>query len=99
MRVKDERGASVVEYVLLLALIAIVCIVAVTSFGGKVSDSVTNSGSKLFTPAGQAVPTTTAGSPTTTVAAPTTTVAAPTTTAPPTTQGGNQQGNQQGQGG
>lgn len=31
--VKDERGASLVEYALLVALIAVVCIVAVTFLG------------------------------------------------------------------
>jgi pilus assembly protein Flp/PilA len=33
----EERGASLVEYALLLALIAIVCLVAVTSLGGNTS--------------------------------------------------------------
>lgn len=31
--VRDEEGASLVEYVLLVALIAVVCIVAVTTLG------------------------------------------------------------------
>jgi len=30
---RDEEGASLVEYVLLVALIAVVCIVAVTTLG------------------------------------------------------------------
>ena len=30
---QDERGASLVEYALLLALIAVVCIIAITSLG------------------------------------------------------------------
>jgi len=34
----DERGASMVEYGLLLALIAIIAIVAVKAFGQGVSD-------------------------------------------------------------
>jgi pilus assembly protein Flp/PilA len=34
---KTERGASAVEYGLLVALIAIVIIVAVTTLGGKLS--------------------------------------------------------------
>ena len=34
----DQRGASLVEYALLVALIAVVCIVAVT-FLGKSADS------------------------------------------------------------
>ncbi len=43
----DERGASLVEYALLVALIAVVCIVAVTTLGegasskfDKVGDSI-----------------------------------------------------------
>ena len=41
-----ERGASLVEYALLVALIAVVCIVAVTTLGKKASskfDSVSQS--------------------------------------------------------
>ena len=34
----DERGASLVEYALLVALIAVVCIVAVTFLGQSASD-------------------------------------------------------------
>lgn len=30
---QDERGASLVEYALLLALIAVVCIIAITALG------------------------------------------------------------------
>ena len=37
LRRQEERGASLVEYALLLALIALVCIAAVTSFGGTVN--------------------------------------------------------------
>lgn len=35
---RDDRGASFVEYSLLLALIAVICLVAVHSFGVGVSD-------------------------------------------------------------
>ncbi len=35
----EERGASLVEYALLVALIAVVCIVAVTTLGGQVNNS------------------------------------------------------------
>ena len=42
---KDEEGATMVEYALMLALIAIVCILAVTALGtsakGKFNESVT----------------------------------------------------------
>ena len=34
----NERGASLVEYALLVALIALVCIAAVTSLGGTLSE-------------------------------------------------------------
>ena len=35
---RDDDGASLVEYALLVALIAIVAVVAVTAFGGALSD-------------------------------------------------------------
>ncbi|MEY2460151.1 MAG: pilus assembly protein Flp/PilA [Acidimicrobiaceae bacterium] len=34
---KDERGASLVEYALLVALIAIVCLAAITLLGNNAS--------------------------------------------------------------
>ena len=34
-KVRSERGASLVEYALLVALIAVVCIAAVSALGGK----------------------------------------------------------------
>ena len=33
----DERGASLVEYALLVALIAVIALVAITAFGGELS--------------------------------------------------------------
>jgi pilus assembly protein Flp/PilA len=36
---KDEQGAALVEYGLLLGLIAVICIVAVTLLGNKVSNA------------------------------------------------------------
>lgn len=45
-RVRD-RGASLVEYALLLALIAVVVLVAVTFMGGELSKSFDDSGSSL----------------------------------------------------
>ena len=39
----DERGASLIEYCLLLALIAVVCFGALTYFGGESGNSITNS--------------------------------------------------------
>lgn len=43
----DERGASLVEYSLLLAMIAVVCIGAITFFGGEVSDVYSGAGSSF----------------------------------------------------
>ncbi len=37
VNMKSERGAALVEYALLLALIAVVCIVAITALGNKIS--------------------------------------------------------------
>jgi pilus assembly protein Flp/PilA len=37
-KVKSERGASLVEYALLVALIAVVCIIAVTTLGENASE-------------------------------------------------------------
>jgi len=36
-RIDDERGASLVEYALLVALIAVVCIAAISLLGGNAS--------------------------------------------------------------
>ena len=35
---QDEKGAALVEYGLLVGLIAVVCIVAVTALGTEISD-------------------------------------------------------------
>ena len=43
----DERGASLVEYALLVALIAVVCIVAVTVLGKSASSKFSNVGSSI----------------------------------------------------
>jgi pilus assembly protein Flp/PilA len=39
MRRASDRGASLVEYALLVALIAVVCIAAVTQLGGATADA------------------------------------------------------------
>jgi pilus assembly protein Flp/PilA len=44
---KDEEGASMVEYALLVALIAAVCIGAVSSLGGGISKKFTDVLSQL----------------------------------------------------
>jgi pilus assembly protein Flp/PilA len=43
----DERGASFVEYAMLLALIAIVCLVAVTMIGNTTGESLSSTASQL----------------------------------------------------
>ena len=44
---KDERGANLVEYILLVALIALAVIAAVVFLSGQVSDKFNKSGSNL----------------------------------------------------
>ena len=45
---QEDRGASLVEYALLLALIALVCFAAIIALGGSVGDSLSTSGSSIF---------------------------------------------------
>lgn len=45
--VKSERGASLVEYALLVALIAVVCIAAVTTLGKNASSKFSAVGSSI----------------------------------------------------
>ena len=40
-RVDSDRGASLVEYALLVALIAVVCILAITALGSAASEKFT----------------------------------------------------------
>ena len=44
---RTERGASLVEYALLVALIAVVCIAAVTVLGGSIKGNFEDVGSSL----------------------------------------------------
>ena len=46
-RIDDERGASLVEYALLVALIAVVCILAITFLGGQASSKFSDVGSAV----------------------------------------------------
>jgi len=46
---RDDRGASLVEYVLLVALIAVVCIVALQLLGNSASDKLTSVGNAIST--------------------------------------------------
>jgi len=43
----DEQGASLVEYALLVALIAVVCIVAIAFLGGSASEKFSKVGSSV----------------------------------------------------
>ncbi|HLT16501.1 MAG TPA: Flp family type IVb pilin [Acidimicrobiales bacterium] len=43
----SERGASLVEYALLVALIAVVCIVAIQFLGDKADSSFSSTGSAI----------------------------------------------------
>ncbi len=43
----DEAGASLVEYALLVALIAVVCILAITFLGRSTSDKLSTLGSSV----------------------------------------------------
>jgi len=44
---RSERGASVVEYALLVALIAVVCVVAVQFVGTATSTTLSNAASSI----------------------------------------------------
>jgi pilus assembly protein Flp/PilA len=46
-RFDSDRGASLVEYALLVALIAVVCIAAVTTLGSNASDKFDTVGSSI----------------------------------------------------
>lgn len=48
-RVRGDRGASVVEYALLVALIAMVCISAVAFFGSQDAGSLTRTADSVGT--------------------------------------------------
>jgi pilus assembly protein Flp/PilA len=50
LRLRDERAASLVEYALLVALIALACLGAMTFLGTQTSDNINSSGSSLFNP-------------------------------------------------
>ena len=44
---RDEAGATMVEYSLIVALIAIVCVAAVTALGGKANANFTTASNAL----------------------------------------------------
>ncbi len=45
--IRSERGASLVEYALLVALIAVVAIAAITFLGNQASDTLDSAGSAI----------------------------------------------------
>jgi pilus assembly protein Flp/PilA len=45
---RGERGASLVEYALLVALIAVVCVAAVTAMGINLNDNYNESTTSIF---------------------------------------------------
>ncbi len=45
--VKSERGAALVEYALLLALISIVCILAITTLGSESAEKFSTVGNSI----------------------------------------------------
>ena len=51
---RDDRGASLVEYVLLVALIAVMAIVAMTFLGNSASDKFNDVGSSISSAGGSA---------------------------------------------
>jgi pilus assembly protein Flp/PilA len=44
---KDESGATAIEYGLIVALIAVVIITAVTTLGGNLKNTLSNAGSAI----------------------------------------------------
>lgn len=48
--IADERGQGLAEYGLILALVAAVCVGAVTTLGGNVDTALKNVGGKIVVP-------------------------------------------------
>lgn len=46
-RERDERGASLLEYLFLVSMIAVVCIVAIQFLGNTTSSSLSGAGSQI----------------------------------------------------
>ena len=55
-RMSGDAGASLVEYTLLMTLIAVVCLAALTAFGSTNADSVGDSASRIVTAQGGTYP-------------------------------------------
>ena len=45
---RSDRGATMVEYALMVAMIAMVCVAAVTFLGGATTDSLSGANSSIF---------------------------------------------------
>jgi Flp pilus assembly pilin Flp len=82
---RDDRGAGLVEYALLLALIAIVCVGALTFTGSRTSAKLSVLGEALVRDDVAGTTTPTAGGATTTTVPSATTTVPPATTVPPVT--------------
>ncbi|MFF1883204.1 Flp family type IVb pilin [Pseudarthrobacter sp. NPDC058196] len=57
VRLRSEKGATAVEYGIMVALIAVVIIVAVSTLGGQLQTMFTNVTSDIAHPASTTVPT------------------------------------------
>ena len=44
---KDDRGANLVEYIILVGVVALLCVAAFKAFGGKIQSKVNDQGSKV----------------------------------------------------
>ena len=44
---RDTRGASLVEYIILVGVVALLCVSAFKAFGGKIQSKVNDQGSKV----------------------------------------------------
>ncbi len=51
-RAADERGSGLVEYVLMVSLIALVCLAAVTGFGASNGGSINSTASRIVAAGG-----------------------------------------------
>jgi len=56
VRVVNSRGASLVEYTLLLSLIVLAALAGLTAFGGGVNTNLDDSAGKIIAAGGSALP-------------------------------------------
>jgi len=55
----EERGAALLEYALIISLVALIAVSSVQAFGGAVSDTFTEAGNAIVQPELVEIPTTT----------------------------------------